>query len=283
MSKCCRPHPPCLHFCRLDGRLIAGQGIISNPENGWEYEVIKVLAVGGMGTTYLVYSYQHQKLAVLKEINNELARKAKVREMFQREARVLSSFDRPDIPKYYDFFATNDYYSLVMELIHGQNLEEIPTPNVVQVIDWAISVAQILSYLHQCDPPVIHRDIKPGNLILRYHPRKIVLIDFGAVKEVTTPPGTRIATPGYGAPEQSKGQPCIQSDFYALGTTLIALLTRRNPSDFYNHQQQKFIDLQTAGIPGTLLEIIDLLTAFNPDDRPKKASEIETLLNNLIN
>ena len=276
--KCCRPNPPCLHFCRLDGRLIAGQGIICNPDNSWEYEVIKVLAVGGMGTTYLVYSYHHQKLAVLKEINNELARKAKVREMFRREARVLSSFQHPGIPQYYDFFSTDDHYSLVMELIHGQNLNEIQTTNTIQVVDWLLELSQILNYLQMSDPPVIHRDIKPANLILRKHPRQIVLIDFGAVKEVTTAPGTRIATPGYGAPEQSKGKACVQSDFYALGTTLIALLTRQFPENFYDFNQQKFIGLEIFGVPAALVKVIDALTEFEPQNRPRKATEVTALL-----
>ena len=59
--ECCRPNPTCLYFCRLDGRLIQGKGVIVNPETGWEYEVLEPLAIGGMSTTYLVYSYYHQK------------------------------------------------------------------------------------------------------------------------------------------------------------------------------------------------------------------------------
>ena len=276
--KCCRPNPPCKHFCRLDGHLIAGQGVIRNPDNGWGYEVIKVLAVGGMGTTYLVYSHHHQKLAVLKEINNELAHKPKVREMFQREARILSSLRHSGVPQYYDFFATEDRYSLIMELIHGQNFAEVESDDPIEIINWFLDLARILEYLQQCDPPVIHRDIKPSNIILRRNPREIVLIDFGAVKEVTAPPGTCIATPGYGAPEQSVGKACFQSDFYALGTTAIAFFSRLFPSNFYDGVQQKFIGLDLFNVHPIMIEVIDRLTGYNPEDRPKDAKEVIDLL-----
>ena len=276
--ECCRPNPPCLYFCRLDGRLIKGKGVIVNPDTGWEYEVLATLAIGGMSTSYLVYSYHHHKLAVLKEISTELAKKAKAREMFQREARVLSSLQHDGIPSYYDFFYTSERYSLVMELIHGQNLEQISTYTTLQVIDWMIELCDILRYLQNLQPPVIHRDIKPANLILRYNPRQIVLIDFGAVKEATTPPGTRIATPGFGAPEQSTGNPCIQSDFYALGATLIYFVTKRLPSHFFDLQQKQFVGLEAIGIPKALVEVINKLTEFSPQNRPQNAIAVKELL-----
>ncbi len=276
--ECRLPNPPCLYFCRLDGRLIKGKGVITNPDTGWEYEVLETLAVGGMSTSYLVYSYYHKKLAVLKEISTELAQKAKAREMFQREARVLSSLKHSGVPQYYDFFYTSERYSLLMELIHGQNLEQIPTYTNSDVIDWMIDLCDILHYLQNLDPPVIHRDIKPANLILRYNPRQVVLIDFGAVKEATTPPGTRIATPGFGAPEQSTGNPCIQSDFYALGATLIYFLSKQLPSHFYDFNEKKFLGLEGIGIPQPLVKVIDNLTEFDPENRPQNAIAVKELL-----
>lgn len=276
--KCCRPNPPCLYFCRLDGHLIKGQGVIVNPDNGWEYEVLQTLAVGGMSTSYLVYSYYHQKLAVLKEISTELAKKAKAQEMFQREARFLSSLKHSGIPQYYDFFYSSERYSLVMELISGQNLERIQNYSTIDVIDWAIELCDILRYLQSLQPPVIHRDIKPANLILRYNPRQIVLIDFGAVKEVATAPGTRIATPGFGAPEQNTGNPCIQSDFYALGATIICFVTKRLPTNFYNFNQKRFTGLEEIGISPALAKAIANLTEFNPKNRPQTAIAVKELL-----
>lgn len=276
--KCCRPNPPCSYFCRLDGRLIKGQGVIVNPNNGREYEVLETLAIGGMSTSYLVYSYYHQKLAVLKEISTELAKKPKAQEMFQREAKFLSSLKHSGIPQYYDFFYTSERYSLIMELIWGQNLEKIQTYSTSEVIDWMMEICDILRYLQGFQPPVIHRDIKPANLILRYRPRQIVLIDFGAVKEATTVPGTRIATPGFGAPEQNTGNPCIQSDFYALGATIINCITRRLPTNFYDFNQKRFTGLKEIGVPPVLVEAIDNLTEFNPENRPQNAIAVKELL-----
>lgn len=281
--ECCRPNPPCRYFCRFNGRLIKGQGVIINPKTSWEYEVLETLAIGGMSTSYLVYSYQHQKLAVLKEINTELAQKAKAREMFQREARILSTLQHPGIPQYYDFFYTNERYSLVMELIHGRDLEQVGNYTIIQAIDWLLDLCDILSYLQTLQPPVIHRDIKPANLIERYHPRQIVLIDFGAVKEATTPPGTRIATPGFGAPEQSTGNPCMQSDFYAIGATLIYFVTKKLPSHFFDLNQQEFVGLEAIGIPQPLVKAITKLTQFYPERRPQNAIAVKELLQQVKN
>lgn len=278
MVDCCRPNPPCTNFCRLDGRLMSGQGIIRNPDSGYEYEVLKILAQGGMSNTYLVYNYQIGKLSVLKEISSELSSVAKARELFQREARVLQSLEHQGVPKFYDFFATNDYYSLIMEMIYGNSLDKLEPETPLQAVEWMWQVTKILDYLHQLPHPVIHRDIKPGNLILRYYPNEIVLIDFGAVKEVTVEPGTRIATAGYSSPEQKRGLSYLQSDFYALGTTLIYLLTRKSPSKFYDPMQRQFTGLEEVGIAPELVKVILTLTEFEVDKRPKNAGEVMTLL-----
>lgn len=281
--KCCLPNPPCINFCRLDGHLIAGQGVIRNTRTGWEYEVINILAQGGMGTTYLVYNYQINRLAVLKEMNADMATKAKARELFQREARVLQSLEHPGIPRFYDFFWSEQHYSLLMEMVHGYSLAEIQPASAVQALEWILEVASILEYLHQRSTPVIHRDIKPSNLILRYNPRQVVLIDFGAVKEATAPPGTRIATPGYGAPEQKQGFCCIQSDFYALGSTLVYFLTQQSPTKFYTFSKGKFANLESAGVEPILVSLIEVLTAFNPEKRPQTAREVKALIRNCLN
>lgn len=281
--KCCLPNPSCLNFCRLDGRLISGQGVIRNPLTGWEYEVIKILARGGMGTTYLVYNYQIRRLAVLKEMNANMASKAKARELFQREARILQSLDHSGIPRFYDFFWTEHHYSLLMEMVQGYSLEQILPLSPAQAVEWMLNLTDILDYLHQRNPPVIHRDIKPANLLLRYNPREIVLIDFGAVKEATAPPGTRIATPGYGAPEQQKGLSSIQSDFYALGTTLVYLLTRQCPSKFFVFSKGQLDNLEAAGVPRVLVGVINALTAFSVQNRPQTITEVQNMLRSSLN
>lgn len=262
---------------------MGGQGVIRNPLTGWEYEVLKILARGGMGTTYLVYNYQISRLAVLKELNAKMASKAKARELFQREGRILQSLNHPGIPRFYDFFWTDQHYSLLMEMVYGYSLEQILPRNPAQAVEWVLDLSEILAYLHQRNPPVIHRDIKPSNLLLRYNPRQIVLIDFGAVKEATAPPGTRIATPGYGAPEQQKGLSSIPSDFYALGTTLVYLLTRQCPSKFYVFSQGKFANLENAGVPRILVGVVNALTAFNSQERPQTVTQVQDMLKASLN
>jgi serine/threonine protein kinase len=274
--ECCWLNPPEVRFCRTCGRLLHSQGTLRNPEKGWEYEVIDVLVQGGMSTTYRVYNPQVQRLAVLKEINADLSRKAKARELFMREAQTLQALQHPGIPKFYDFFCTDEHYSLVMELIHGPTLEEIKPVDVAQAVGWVLGACEVLSYLHERG--VIHRDIKPANLILRHNPRRIVLIDFGAVKEVGSAPGTRIATPGYGAPEQNQGRPCLQSDFYGIGTTLVYLLTRQSPTSFYNPRAQRLMGLEEAGLPPALVSVILSATALDPRQRPQNCTDLMTAL-----
>ncbi|MGY6528708.1 MAG: serine/threonine protein kinase [Cyanobacterium sp.] len=280
MVDCCRPNPPCINFCRLDGRLIKGKGVIVNPESGNRYEVLRVLAEGGMSTTYLVYNYTMEKLCVLKEIDSDLSSVAKARELFQREARVLKSLSHGGIPLFYDFFASKNYYSLIMEMVYGESLQKRSPVNEAEAVDWMFQLAKILDYLHNLPRPVIHRDIKPSNLILRHHPEEVVLIDFGAVKEVTLKPGTRIATAGYGSPEQKKGLSFIQSDFYGVGTTLIYLLTRQSPIKFFNPVLNRFVGLEEAGISSRLVEIINVLTQFDYTKRPQSAIALMDLFKN---
>jgi serine/threonine protein kinase len=263
--------------------LLVGQGAIENPTTGHAYEVLNTLAQGGMSITYRVYDYQLHRLAVLKEISAELAGRAKAQELFQREAQSLQSLQHPGIPRFHDFFVNDNRYTLVMELVHGQTLDQMPKPSVSQALAWMIEVAEVLDYLHNRIPPMVHRDIKPANLILRHHPRQIVLIDFGAVKDISTPPGTRISTPGYSAMEQQRGTPCLQSDYYAIGTTLVFLLTRTFPGRFFDKQQGILVGLAEAGIPRPVVAAIEHLTALVPDHRPPTAQAVIEVLRPLLN
>ncbi|WP_218079692.1 serine/threonine protein kinase [Anthocerotibacter panamensis] len=276
--ECCSLNPPERRFCCTCGSLLRSKGVLRNPERGWEYQVIDILGEGGMSNTYLVYNPQIQRLSILKEIHSDLERKAKIRELFLREARVLQSLKHVGVPCFHDFFCADDHYSLVMEVIHGPTLEKVEPPSPSQAVGWMMETCAVLSYLHERTPPVIHRDIKPANLILRYSPRRIVLIDYGAVKEVGSQQGTRIATFGYGAPEQQIGRPSIQSDFYGVGTTLIYLLTRRFPGDFYLPRERRFAGLEQAGVDPGLAQVIYRLTHYIPQERGRDAQEVAALL-----
>jgi serine/threonine protein kinase, bacterial len=246
------------------------------------YQILKTLGQGGMGTTYL--AWDSAKLLVLKEMNADMAEIAKARELFEREAKILQSLHHPGIPKYYDFFVESQRKYLAMELIHGQDLDlyihKSGTVNLNLAIDWMVQLCGILGYIHSAEPPLIHRDIKPANLLIRTIDKQLFLIDFGAVKEIGTLGGTRIGAPDYMAPEQNNGQPCTQSDLYAIGPTLIFLLTGRNPADFLELQPDgyRFNVVDVPSIPPQLRAIIDRVTARRVRDRFQAAGELAQAL-----
>jgi serine/threonine-protein kinase len=171
-----------------------------------------------------------------------------------------------------------------MELIHGQDLEKriLLTGPVTpqQAIAWMVQTCDILDYLHRQEPPLIHRDIKPANLMVRGSNNSIVVLDFGAVKEIGTKPGTRIGAEGYCAPEQERGQPLTQSDLYAIGPTLIFLLTGENPLKFYRQQGRNF-RFDVKGIPAItnqLRQVLECVTEPLPARRYHTAQELAQAL-----
>lgn len=255
-------NPPTNLFC-----VHCGKPIVKQQHFIHHYQVLRVLGRGGMGTTYLAWDRTGTAagfplLLVLKEMNANIAQIAKARELFEREARILKTLKHSTIPKYYDFFVENGKKYLAMELIHGQNLEQYVcekgavTPE--EAVNWSMQACEILTYLHSLKPPLVHRDVKPANLMLRKVDRRVMLLDFGAVKEVGTPQETRIGAQGYSAPEQSRGKPCEQSDLYAIGATLIFLLTGEAPLKYYRRLggEWNFDISQVANIPPQLRQVI---------------------------
>ena len=171
--------------------------------------------------------------------------------LFEREAQVLKHLNHPRIPQYRDYFSVEPevgnglpWFGLVQEYIPGTSLDKLLnqgkrfTPKEVRKI--ATEVLEILIYLHELSPPVLHRDIKPSNLILG-NDGKIYLVDFGAVQDRATAEGvtfTVVGTSGYAPPEQLWGRAVAASDLYALGATLIHLLTGTAPTDLPQRQMR---------------------------------------------
>lgn len=275
-------------FCRHCGQPIVEQDRFVGP-----YQILRTLGKGGMGTTYLAWDKNRTVknaplLQVLKEMNADMARISKARELFEREARILKSLEHPGIPKYYDFFVENNRKYLVMELIHGHNLEQFVyqrgATDYERTIKWMIQVCDILDYLHHLNPPLVHRDIKPANLILRNLDSRLMLLDFGAVKELGTALETRIGVEGYSAPEQYRGKPCPQSDIYGIGTTTIFLLTGKTPMQYYRYHNNKFeFDLASIpNMPSDLAKVIDIACQQEPSDRYQTAIELSQALSNCL-
>ena len=205
------------------------------------YEIIRTVAIGGMGTIYQARDKRFTKVARLcavKEMINSAPdrhlREVNIR-IFEREANLLATLSHPAIPKIFDYFSEGNRSYLVLEFIEGQNLESLlqRTASFLpeeQVISWAIQICDVLSYVHGHKPnPIIFRDLKPSNIMLNNQDR-IMLIDFGIAKVFQTgQKGTMIGTEGYSPPEQYKGIADPRGDIYALGATMHHLLTQRDP------------------------------------------------------
>ncbi|MEH1904023.1 MAG: serine/threonine-protein kinase [Nostoc sp.] len=160
--------------------------------------------------------------------------------LFEREAQILKQLNHPRIPRYIDYFCIDDrtlWFGLIQEYIPGESLKEKLavgkrfTEKRARKI--AVEVLNILTYLHELNPGVLHRDIKPSNLIWG-EDNRIYLVDFGAVQDKAAREGvtfTVVGTYGYAPMEQFGGRAVAASDLYALGATLIHLLTGTSPSD----------------------------------------------------
>jgi len=287
-----QPQPSCKHLGNPPGNLFCihcGQPLVPVQRVIRHYQVLRTLGQGGMGTTFLAWDNTGKTagrptLLVLKEMNADMAQIAKAQELFEREARALQALHHSGIPQYYDFFVEGGKKYLAMALIHGQDLEQriliagpVP-PN--QAIEWMIQTCDVLDYIHSSDPPLIHRDIKPANLMVRHRDNSIVVLDFGAVKEIGTVPGTRIGAEGYSAPEQDRGTPVTQSDLYAIGPTLIFLLTGMTPLKFYRRRSLGYgFDLSKAPtITPPLREVIDRVCQLKVCDRYQTAKELAEAL-----
>ena len=200
------------------------------------YRIVKPLGRGGFGAVYRAWDTLLERPCALKE-NLDVSEEAQ--NQFLREAKILAKLDHPNLPRVTDYFllpGLGQY--LVMDFVEGQDLlAMMAKPGgllpLEKVIHWIDQVCAALEYLHRQSPPVIHRDIKPGNI--RVTPDgKAILVDFGIAKvfdpQLSTIAGARAVTPGYSPIEQyGQGRTDARSDLYALGATLYHLVTGVHP------------------------------------------------------
>ena len=209
---------------------------------GDRYRIVGLLGEGGSGATYEVQDLQSKSRQALKALSLKGISDWKALELFEREAKVLASLEHTAIPSYLDYFhidsPTNRAFYIAQELAPGESLAALVSSgwraNEQEARRIAREILEILVYLHSLTPAVIHRDIKPQNII-RAQDGRIFLVDFGAVRQsqyTTMARGsTVVGTFGYMAPEQFIGQAVEGTDLYGLGATLLFLLTHRSPAD----------------------------------------------------
>jgi serine/threonine protein kinase len=211
--------------------------------------------------------------------------------LFEREAQVLKHLNHPRIPQNRDYFSidkqTGDglpWFGLVQDYIPGDSLQQLLDKGKrfteAQVRKIAIEVLEILIYLHELSPPIFHRDIKPSNLILGKN-GQIYLVDFGAVQERATAEGatfTVVGTSGYAPPEQLWGRAVAASDLYALGATLIHLLTGTTPADLpQDNLRIQFTD--RVNLDSCFADWLEQLTEPAPERRYSTARQALEALN----
>ncbi|OQA20006.1 MAG: Serine/threonine-protein kinase PrkC [bacterium ADurb.Bin363] len=233
-------------YCSYCGEEIAGGSTLLSsslsPDSiiGGRYTILSLIKAGGMGAVYKATDGRLDRICAVKELfsdydNSEEQEYAIKR--FNTEAKILSNLQHDHLPVVYDYFIENGRYYLVMSFIEGEDLDTIlereGTPFLTEdkVVEWAQQILTVLDYLHNQSPPIIYRDIKPANIMIRVDGRAM-LVDFGIARVVNPEQKvskTSIGTDGYAPKEQYKGQVEPRSDIYALGATMHHLLTGEVP------------------------------------------------------
>lgn len=242
------------------------------------YRIRGALGRGGMGTVYMADHVRLDTIVAVKEVRRQSAGPDAENFDFaacESEARILVRLNHAFLPKVTDAFLENDRFYLVMEYIEGATLEALLREesenrvSVLNVVQWALQIAEVLDYLHQQTPPVIFRDMKPANVMLQPD-GSIRLIDFGiarrfqvgAIKDTAL-----LGSVGYSPPEQfGKQQTDARSDIYAFAATLHHLLTRRDPmaTPFKFPQARSLNSL----VPESLSMLLTWCLQMEPEARP---------------
>lgn len=267
------------------------------------YRLTNIVGRGGMGSVYRAEDLRLPgRLCAIKEVTPDPNLSPELREQanqqFLQEASILAQLDHPNLPKVSDFFSDNDRDYLVMDFVPGKDLKQLLDESRVEgrklgeqtVLGWASQIIDAVSYLHRQSPPVVHRDIKPGNIKLTPDGR-IKLVDFGLVKllspdeartiTVVQGRGTALYTPleQYGG---DSGHTDGRTDVYALGATFYHLLAGSPPPDakarFLNPRSLKPLDQINDQVSGHVSEAISWAMEMHPDDRPQSIEQFAQAL-----
>lgn len=245
------------------------------------FVILGIIGRGGQAVTFEAADKQLGKKVTIKRFQVSGAKSWKDVELAEREARVLEALSHPSLPRYIGNFEEAGCLYLVMDYIPGPTLEERRRARTVEqsdVVHFLREMARTLDYLHNQSPPIIHRDIKPRNVICGPDGR-FTLVDFGSVRDKLRPEGgsTVVGTFGYMAPEQFQGRAMPATDVYATAATALALLTGREP-DQLPHQGLR-LDVEAAlgsTAPTSLKRLLE--QALEPDPDVRGARSLTQLL-----
>ncbi|BAQ66248.1 serine/threonine-protein kinase [Geminocystis sp. NIES-3709] len=248
------------------------------------YHLVKQLGSGSFGNVYLVINKTNNTQCVVKQlhlISNQPSFVSHARRLFRQEAEILRKLTYPQIPHLIDYFEEGDEFYLVEEYIQGHTLRQELVPNQSwtekQVVELLQDGLSILAHIHE--QGIIHRDVKPDNFIRRQSDNKLVLIDFGAVKEFKIEqsrlidPTVAMGTRGYMPTEQARGKPYKNSDIYALGVIGIQALTGKNPLELEENEEGEII-WECPGIHPNLRAILEKMTRHHYKNRYQCAEVI---------
>lgn len=256
-----------------------------------QYRIVRLVGGGGMAWVYQVEELPpgSGKLWALKELRpqtEDRSERAVAQSLFQQESRLLRELDHPNIPKIADFFEEQGRACLVMEFIWGESLEKrLTSTNAplleTDVLKWAIQLSEALEYLHNLQPPIIFRDMKPSNVMVT-NTGLVKLIDFGIAR--TYKVGKKrdtvaMGSENYAAPEQwGKGQTDARSDVYALGATMYHLLANMAPTPAFLPSEPLPLGNYNGAISNKTIGIIEKAMARDRARRFQSAREMRQAL-----
>lgn len=246
-----------------------------------KYEILKQIGKGGMSTVYLAMDKRLNKQWAVKEIRKTAGGKNDeiVVNSLIAEANLMKRLDHPALPRIVDIIDNGETIYVIMDYIEGESLDKVLDEFGAQpedvVISWAMQICDALNYLHSQKPPIIYRDMKPANIMLKPE-GNIKIIDFGIAreyKEKNLADTTVLGTKGYASPEHyGSRQTDARSDIYTLGMTMHHLLTGVDPrpADYMYIPVRQWVPELSEGIEA----IIDKCTQLEPENRYQNCDEL---------
>lgn len=246
-----------------------------------KYKILNKVGQGGMSVVYLAMNEKANKQWAVKEVRKDgVLDFESVKQGLVAETDILKKLSHPNLPSIIDVIDTDESFIIIMDYIQGNSLnkalEEFGAQPQENVIEWAKQLCDVLGYLHSRQPPIIYRDMKPANIMLKPD-GNVTLIDFGTArefKEKNLADTTCLGTVGYAAPEQfgGMGQTDARTDIYCLGATLYHLVTGMNPCE--PPYEIKPIREINPTLSSGLERIIQKCTQRDPKDRYQSAAEM---------